>query len=254
MVHMPMAKSVKLLVYDYLNDGSSRIRVTDELLKMPIYNIPVHNRKYQGPVRTILELDDPARRALALNGYNHTPGGMLAISSWVLDAQNRQDQLLVFQPMFGSHISTLFEKGHAFKSIPDQRSWDDTLGLGYPDKRMLFLSAFDALNEMSDHCYSECKRRDSDTVPHPSQVDVLFVHRLDASVILNTSSLKLACRYRDAQSKVLSDQVLFHKVVSSAIVYVGGISSCLCPIDTQSAMDFIRIIVVKTSAVQAYVD
>ncbi len=252
--HLPIAKSAKLLVYGYLNDGSYRIRVTEQFLKMPIYNIPVQNHEHQGPIRTIRELNFPARYALALNGLNHTNEGMLAIRKWVIDESGRPDgrpdDLLVFQPMFGSHVSTMFERGHEFGSIPDTRKWDACLSLNHPEKRVLFLSAFDALNLVSDHCYSECNHRDSDVVPHPSNVDVMFVHHLDATVIINTSTLNITQRYRSAQSKVFSDQVLFHKVVASTIVYIGGISSGDCPIGSNSSLDFVRLIVVKTSAVQ----
>ncbi len=223
-----MANSMKALVYDYLNDGSSDVRVLDEFMKMPIYNIPVRIRKFQGPDRTILELANPARRALTLNGYNHTPEGIVAIRSWAIDMQGRPegrpDQLLLFQPMFGSLVSTMFKNGHEFKSITDPMHFIEWLDKDYPCKRMLFLSAFDALNQLSNHTDSECRRRPSDTAPHPSKVDVLFVHRLDASVIVDPGNLRLSRRYCDGQSNVSSNQTLLHKVVSNTIAYVGNVS------------------------------
>lgn len=246
-----MTDSLVLLVYGYLNNVSPGIKISNKLLKMPIYNIPVINHEHQGPVRTISELSAPTMRALALNGYNHTKEGMIAIDLWVNEKQGRPENLLLFQPMFGSHVPTIFESGYEFKSIHTARpSWEFLLDVKKPEIRMLYLSAFDALNEMSDTSYSECKRREFDDVPPPSQVDVVFVHRVDASVIVNTSTLILNRKYQRAQSKVFSEQLLFHKVVSNTMVYIGNISSYACPIGTRSKMDFVRIIVVNTSAIQ----
>ena len=242
---------LQALIYDYI-DISYSVCVSDELLTMPLYNIPVIVDANQGPDRTVVDLSQSSRSAIALNGYNHTRQGNVDIFQWLNDTLiARPPQLVVFQPMFGSLVHTDYDtRGYTFVSIPAPMEFVDYLIVHTPDKRLLFLSAFDALNKMDKHSQSECQRREPTTIPSPNKIDVLFVHRIDKSVRLDASTLQYARRYGyESPSLVFSQQVLQHVVTSSHVVYVGSIcmSSYVDPVGSSSKTDFIRLIVLETS-------
>ena len=248
--HIPLPTVLQALIYDYINKNPAySVCAANKLLTMPLYNIPVHVTENEGPERTVVEISDSSRSAIALNGYNHTSQGIAEIGLW-LDGMlvDRPQELVLFQPMFGSLVSTVYETpGSTFVSVPDPDPiWMNWLDKSTPDKRMLFLSAFDALNAMSETSQSECKGREARYVPPPNEIDVLFVHRIAKAVHVDTRTLFLNGRYRNAQTKVSCSQILRHVVISSHVVYVGNMSSCYDPVDSSSKTDFIRLIVLQT--------
>ena len=248
--HVPLPTVLQVVVHDYLNESPAYyVGISEDLLIMPFYNIPVCVYTYQGPDRTVMELSTSSQSAIALNGYNHTSQGRVDIGMW-FDGMlvDRPQELVLFQPMFGSLVPLVYDTPeYTFVSVPDPNPSMNWLDINTPHKRMLFLSAFDALNEMSNHSQSECKRRDSRNVPPPNEIDVLFVHRIDKSVQVDTSTVVLQRRYQDAQTKVSSSRILQHRVISSHTVYIGDIASCRSPVGTISKTDFIRLIVLDTT-------
>jgi hypothetical protein len=65
-------------------------------------------------------------------------------------------------------------------------------------------------------------------------------------VDIRTDTVITKNRYRPEQTKVWSPQKLHHSIRAECTVYIGGISSCECPVGTVSNMDYIRLLLVET--------
>jgi hypothetical protein len=221
------------------------VQLPTRLNDQSIYNVPVNLDEYQGPDRTIRELPIASKRALALNGYNHTEQGIIDIGAW-LDGTRifRPEHLLLFQPLFVDmgkklHIGSTFISEHP-------PGWD------FEYKRRLYLSAFDALNLMANHTISACNNRqqahpDGGRLgPQPEHLDVLLVHQLSSRVNVKTDKIVTSRRYQKEQTRIWTPQKLYHSVEADYTVYIGGMSTCACPVGTGSKTDYIRLLVVHT--------
>jgi hypothetical protein len=226
------------LVYD--------VHVPDRLNDQSIYNIPVHiDEEYQGPERSIRELQMSSKRALALNGYNHTEQGIIDIGAWIDGTRiSRPQQVLLFQPLFVD-IGSKLHIGNTFTS-------DHPVGWDFEYKRRLYLSAFDALNIMANHTRAACNNRnkahavEGELGPTSEHLDVLLVHLLSSRVDVKTDKIVTSRRYQTEQTRVWTPQKLYHSVQADYTVYIGDMSSCECPVGSGSNTDYIRLLVVQT--------
>ena len=228
----------EMVVYD--------VHVPDRLYEQSIYNIPINIDEYQGPERSIQELPAASRRAIALNGYNHTDQGIVDFCAWVDGTRiSRPERLLLFQPLFVEtgkrlHLGSTFTSDHP-------PVWD------FDYKRRLYLSAFDTLDVTANCTRNACNNRKT-THPYgptqPENLDVLLVHQLSPEIHLETDTLKTSNRYRPEQTKVWTPQKLQHSVQADYTVFIGGISSSACPIGTGSNVDYIRLLLVQTEVYQ----
>ena len=97
-----MPLDIASIVSGYAGEDRYTVRVPDELLDQPLYNIPVYyDTSYQGPIRTVRETSAATRRAMALSGYNHSEQGMVDIGTWVDGLRTtRPENILFFQALF----------------------------------------------------------------------------------------------------------------------------------------------------------
>jgi hypothetical protein len=226
------------------------IHVPEMLLDLPIYNTPHKWADYSHPPGPIRGLSAASQRARALSGYNHTLQGIIDIGTWMDGLSlHRPEQLLLFQPLLvnegktlrvGSEFESKYSRAHQFHSL---RKW----------KRLMYLSASDALDEMSNHPDAAwCGRRrghpDGGTLgPQNDHLDVMLVHKLSPDVQVHTTTVQTHLNQpRDRVSLVRSHQKLHHKIIGDYTVYVGPISSSDSPFRTVSCADFVRLLVTET--------